>query len=51
MCITVLNKDIFGNKTPMVVGKAMVKRNLKIDNYRKDKYKCYFEFKQAKYIS
>lgn len=49
--ITAFSKDIYGNKTPMVVGKAIVKGGLKIDNNRKDEYKCYFEFKQAKYIN
>lgn len=48
--ITAFSYDENNNPSPMVVGRAIVRGGLKKDNNREDKYKCYFDFKQAKYI-
>lgn len=48
--ITAFSYDENNIPSPMVVGRAVINGGLKKDDNRDDKYKSYFEFKQAEYI-
>ncbi len=51
MYIVALSEDRRKNTTARVVGKAVVAKELRKDEDRKDKYECYFELKQSRYVN